>query len=205
MEKTPTLRRTPKQARGERRIEAILQAAAQLFDELGYEATTTILIAQRAHTAVGSLYDFFPNKEAVARALVESFTADFHAMFDQMITEDIAFLPYSEILDLLVDPLVLMINVRPGFRALYLMAPQIGQLSEAHQGLERLFTERIAMLLGMRYPNSATEPVHRAARIAVETVKAMTALAIASGEIDEAVIADLKLMLRLYLTQLFEG
>src|SRR5207244_4166898 len=66
MTKPTTMRRLPQQARGEQRIAAILQAAARVFYEVGFDAGTTDMIAWRAHTAIGSLYDFFPNREGIA-------------------------------------------------------------------------------------------------------------------------------------------
>lgn len=51
--KAVTMRRVPRQARGERRIAGILQAAAQVFYEIGLDAATTGRIAQRAQTAIG--------------------------------------------------------------------------------------------------------------------------------------------------------
>lgn len=49
----------------------MLDACADLIDELGYEAVTTTLIAKRAEVAVGSLYQFFPDKRAVTQALTQ--------------------------------------------------------------------------------------------------------------------------------------
>ncbi len=63
------LRRQPKQQRGKQRVEKILDAAAAVFDEVGYEAATTHLIAAKAETAVGSLYQFFPDKAAIFKAM----------------------------------------------------------------------------------------------------------------------------------------
>jgi AcrR family transcriptional regulator len=63
------LRRQPKQRRGKVRVEKILDAAAAIFDEIGYEAATTHLIAAKAGTAIGSLYQFFPDKAAIFHAL----------------------------------------------------------------------------------------------------------------------------------------
>ena len=193
---TTSLRRTPKQARGERRIETILRAAAELFDEIGYEAATTILIAQQAKTAVGSLYGFFPNKEAIAQALVERFTADLHALMDSLIGEEAVDAPLEQVFDQLIDPLVQFIHTRPGFRALYLRTPQVGQRSEAQQGLEDFFLGRITALLLMRYPHGRPAEARRVARVCLETVKALTGLAIATGKMDRKVITDLKTMLR---------
>jgi AcrR family transcriptional regulator len=68
------LRRTPVQERSAARVQRMLDAAASLLDEVGYEATTTSLIAARAGVSVGSLYQFFPDRRAVLQALaVRSF------------------------------------------------------------------------------------------------------------------------------------
>lgn len=201
---TTVLRRTPKQARGERRIETILLAAAELFDEIGYESATTILIAQRAKTAVGSLYGFFPNKEAIAQALVERFTSDLHALMDGLMSDAFVQLPLGQIFDQLIDPLVQFIYSRPGFRALYLRTPQVGQRSAAQQGLEDFFLQRIAALLLIRYQDSKPAEARRVAKVCIETIKALTALAIQSGKIDKRIVADLKTMLRACVEAAFE-
>lgn len=49
----------------------MLEACASLIDELGYDGVTTTLIAERAEVAVGSLYQFFPDKRAVVQALTQ--------------------------------------------------------------------------------------------------------------------------------------
>ncbi|WP_414565717.1 MULTISPECIES: TetR/AcrR family transcriptional regulator [unclassified Anabaena] len=67
-EPTP-MRRQPQQKRSQQRVEKILQAAAAVFVEVGYEAATTHVIAAKAETAIGSLYQFFPDKLAIFHAL----------------------------------------------------------------------------------------------------------------------------------------
>ncbi|HXO97138.1 MAG TPA: helix-turn-helix domain-containing protein [Chthoniobacterales bacterium] len=62
-------RRIPIQERGERRVAGLLEAAAAIFSEVGYEAATMRDIAERAGASIGSLYQFFPNKEVVAQAI----------------------------------------------------------------------------------------------------------------------------------------
>jgi AcrR family transcriptional regulator len=62
-------RRTPCQPRGEKRVAALLAAAISEFATGGYETATMSSIAERARAPIGSLYQFFPNKEAVARAV----------------------------------------------------------------------------------------------------------------------------------------
>jgi AcrR family transcriptional regulator len=60
----------PIQERGEKRVTDLLGAAEQLFASLGYEATTMNAIASLAGSSIGSLYQFFPNKESLGNALL---------------------------------------------------------------------------------------------------------------------------------------
>jgi AcrR family transcriptional regulator len=70
-----TVARVPKRARGIQRVAELLQAAAGVFAEKGYEAATMTEIAARAGAPIGSLYQFFPVKEALADALVRNYAA----------------------------------------------------------------------------------------------------------------------------------
>lgn len=63
-------RRTPRQVRAELTRERILTAAAHVFAEHGYAAGTTNRIAERARISIGSLYQYFPNKDAILASLL---------------------------------------------------------------------------------------------------------------------------------------
>ncbi len=71
----------PKRERGKQRVAALIDAGAELFAEKGYEATTMTEIASRAGAAIGSLYQFFPSKEALAEALFNRFAERAAAAF----------------------------------------------------------------------------------------------------------------------------
>lgn len=62
-------RKTPRQTRSKHLVEAILEAAARVFDQHGFERGTTNRIAELAGVSVGSLYQYFPNKKALVTAL----------------------------------------------------------------------------------------------------------------------------------------
>lgn len=62
--------RAPSRRRGHERVAALLSAASDCFVEKGFDATTMTEIAARAQASIGSLYQFFPTKEAVAEALI---------------------------------------------------------------------------------------------------------------------------------------
>jgi AcrR family transcriptional regulator len=63
-------RRKPRQVRAELTRDRILTAAAHVFAEHGYAAGTTNRIAERARVSIGSLYQYFPNKDAILAELV---------------------------------------------------------------------------------------------------------------------------------------
>lgn len=64
-------RKRPRQRRALATWEAVLDAAAQLLEAAGYQATTTNAIAARAGVSIGSLYQYFPNKDSILLALAE--------------------------------------------------------------------------------------------------------------------------------------
>ncbi len=92
------LRRQPKQQRGKERVEKILDAAAAVFDEVGYEAATTHLIAAKAGTAIGSLYQFFPDKAAIFKAMELRHVDRVKAMWAQTNTPEIVQLPLRQMI-----------------------------------------------------------------------------------------------------------
>ncbi|WP_016696820.1 TetR/AcrR family transcriptional regulator [Actinoalloteichus spitiensis] len=64
-------RKRPRQQRSRHTVEVILEAAAQLFHRDGYGATSTNHVAERAGVSIGSVYQYFPNKDALLLALAE--------------------------------------------------------------------------------------------------------------------------------------
>jgi len=67
----PTPRRIPRQQRSQVTVEAIFEAVAQIVATQGEEALTTNRIAERAGVSVGSLYQYFPSKEAILSAMLD--------------------------------------------------------------------------------------------------------------------------------------
>jgi len=69
----PQRRKLPQRTRGKVRVRALLDAAEAVFARVGYDAATMSAIAQAAAAPIGSLYQFFPNKETVGRALIDQY------------------------------------------------------------------------------------------------------------------------------------
>lgn len=69
-------RKPPVQQRSQATVAELLTAAAQVFESHGYAAGTTNRIAARAGVSIGTLYQYFPNKESLAVALRERHIAE---------------------------------------------------------------------------------------------------------------------------------
>ena len=65
------LRKTPSQARSAWTVDLILQAAAQVLEARGEDALTTKTVAERAGVSIGTLYQYFPNRDAILLALAD--------------------------------------------------------------------------------------------------------------------------------------
>jgi len=76
--------RAPKRARGKQRVAQLLQAAAAVFAEKGFESATMTEIAARAGAPIGSLYQFFPAKEALADTLLQNYASLLAADLQQL-------------------------------------------------------------------------------------------------------------------------
>jgi AcrR family transcriptional regulator len=77
-------RRVPQQQRGQRRVAAFLNAAASVVCEVGYERATMSAIAERSQSCIGSLYQFFPNKESLADALCAGYVEEIKASWKSL-------------------------------------------------------------------------------------------------------------------------
>ena len=80
-------RRQPRQERARATVQAILEAAAELFAEHGYARTTTNKIAMRAGASIGSLYQYFPDKDAVLERLLQDHHRDVHGVLQRYLAQ----------------------------------------------------------------------------------------------------------------------
>lgn len=195
------LRRRPQQPRGQRRIEAILDAAERVFAVVGYEATSTNQIAAEAHTSIGSLYQFFPNKEAILRALVARSQEQMRAVLDGVFSSDPRDeLSPDELLDRLLDPLITLYARGYRMLALFVALPRIGDGAQAGEPLVEEIIWRLDARLARRMPGLSPERRELSVRMIVETVRAlMPLMTTAEGQVRPEAVTELKRMLRAYI------
>lgn len=112
------LRRLPAQQRSMLRVQRMLDCCADLLDEVGYENLSTTRIAERAGVAIGSIYQFFPDKKAITQALGLRFLDQFGSRVIERLA-DASFSHWTAAVDAVIDEYVDMHRNVPGFRSLH--------------------------------------------------------------------------------------
>ncbi|MYX03935.1 MULTISPECIES: TetR/AcrR family transcriptional regulator [unclassified Streptomyces] len=192
-----------RQARGEARIAQLLRAAADVFCTSGYTASSTNAIAREAGVSPGTLYQFFPNKEAIAvelgDRLLDRWRDTYGAAFDQSHTE----LPLDRLLDAVLDPLIAFNCENPAFFVLMHGSEIPGRITEAHDTLHATMLTRVETVLADYLPDMPAPQIHRIAEMAFMVFKAGLDLIMASeGEERAAYTQELKTVMFRYLDPL---
>src|SRR6202020_3585534 len=104
----------PPQERSSRRLASFLDAAAELFVEVGYEATTMTAIAERSGSSIGALYNYFPDKQAIAHTLVIQYGQELEAYWKPLI-EQATKLTHREFADLFIERITELGRQRPRY------------------------------------------------------------------------------------------
>ncbi|MBF6351470.1 TetR/AcrR family transcriptional regulator [Nocardia flavorosea] len=137
------VRRSPRQDRSRFTVDTLLEAAAQLFGRDGL-ATTTNHIAERAGTSIGTLYQYFPDKQAILHALARRHVTEaaerLGAVFDELrATEP----PFETTLRAVLDVVAELHRDRPGLHALMhrIALREAGELAAVHAFEDHLANE----------------------------------------------------------------
>lgn len=154
----------------------MLDACAELLDEGGYEALSTTRVAERAGVAVGSVYQFFPDKRALSDALarrnIEKFVVRVGRRF---IHEDYA--GWWDAVDAIIDEYVEMHRSVPGFRSLHFGDVFDLDLLDSVADNSTVIAGRLRALLLEEFGLVDSEDLDRAILVAVEAGDAVLKLA----------------------------
>ncbi len=140
----PSVRKAPVQSRSRMTVDAILQATAHILTRQGYDALTTNHVAGRAGVSVGSLYQYFPNKEALLLALSRRHMNDIEATIDDALAQAPEGQSFPDLVRSMIDAII----------AAHLIDPPLhSALSERvpHQGDQDwrvAFDERVRVKVG---------------------------------------------------------
>lgn len=200
------MRSAPKQPRGKRRVEAILDAAAEIFAEVGYEPATTIQIAARAATSVGSLYQFFANKEAILRALVARYVESASAIFAGMQVESFPEMTLAQSIQAMLVPLKEFIRDNRDFQVIFASSAGSSILAEAIRTMDEGFLARTDMALAQARPQLSAAQRRKYGLVCMVIMKGLIGLAHYSTELTlDEVFEEMAAIYLRYLTPIVDS
>jgi AcrR family transcriptional regulator len=109
--------------RGERRVASLLDAAGHVFGELGYHAANTNAITAEGKVSPATLYQFFPNKEAIADALVARYAMDLAEEVRAADIQKLASGPLEDVIRQVTGVVIEFHRKHSAFRTLHAAAP----------------------------------------------------------------------------------
>ncbi|MCO5994899.1 TetR/AcrR family transcriptional regulator [Actinoallomurus rhizosphaericola] len=193
------LRRRPAQRRSAERVQRMLDACAEILDESGYDGLSTTKIAQRAEVAIGSVYQFFPDKKAIAQQLALR-NLD---MFGERVGRALAERRYEHWYDAVgtvIEVFVGMHRTVPGFRVL-----RFGDIADVHlldvaAENNAVVADRLKTLLVSVFDLPDDGDFTRALAVSVEAADAVLKLAFRNDpDGDPALLAEVERLIHGYL------
>jgi AcrR family transcriptional regulator len=155
-------------------VQAILEAAAQVFQRHGYAAGTTNRIAERAGVSIGTLYQYFPNKDAILVALVHRHIAESTAALQPHLQRLSSGAHFDDVLPDIVNSMVAMHAVAPGLHRVLFEETQLPPtLRTELEELEDRLAELVAQALATD-PSTAPNDPHLTARIVISAIEGLT-------------------------------
>jgi len=198
------IRRIPTQERSRKRVEAILDAAAGVFSEIGFEAATTEAIAERAKTSIGSLYQFFPNKLVLFEAVAARFIERSRIVVDEIMTGD-GEASWADLLDAAIDRFgALRDDV--DFRAVLVNFQLYGVYAHVDRAFHEHAIDRVATLVRRYAPQVSSAQRKLVATLTVETLSALLLHSMREEPaFAKKVLEETKTLLSRYLAPYFGG
>lgn len=167
-------RKQPLQRRSRATVEAILQAAAQVFSQYGYTEGTTDKVAARAGVSIGSLYQYFPNKDSLLIALARHHMDEaFGVLGDLLEDEGTNSSGLHEMVRRFVNAIMQLHEGAPQLhRVLFNEAPLPLDFLQEKETRERQFSDQLLTALS-RYPEVTVEAPSHAAYMVVQVAEGM--------------------------------
>lgn len=198
------MRRQPQQARSQERVKQILDVAEQLFVETGYDSTTTRAIASQAGVSVGSLYQFFPDKEAILKALAIQYMEAQYQRFLNLHTPAAAQLSLRSYVDNMIDVFDQFYTDYPGSQAIFeqLLNTITWSKIEKIDDFEYQVIDELARFFQTRKPSLPMTKCEQMAMIITKTTTELLWLSLSGDQtLRQDLVAETKLLTWSYLQQ----
>ena len=196
-----TPRKRPRQARSKATVDTILEATTRVLVKQGFDGLSTNAVASAAGVSIGSLYQYFPNKEALVLALIDRHVEEMNAAILAELTR-VAKLPLAEAARCVVELTIRAHAVDPELhRVLTEQVPRIGKLARLRE-MDEICHRMVAGLLAARRDEIAIRDPDISAFIlvsAIESVVHRAALLYPQKLKDPRLVDETTLMVTRYL------
>lgn len=173
-----SMKKPAKQDRAKATIEAILQGAARVLVKDGYEGTNTNRIAEVAGVSIGSVYQYFANKEAIIGELIESHIQKLMDVFVNNFNT-LSTVSLKDGIRILIRAMIEARSVEPKLQRVFdEQLPKIGKLSRLLREYEKQAVEMIRDYLHSKQNEVAIKNIETAAYISVHAVEAVILVAL---------------------------
>ncbi|NEN88951.1 MAG: TetR/AcrR family transcriptional regulator [Okeania sp. SIO3H1] len=202
--KHEALRKLPQQARSRKRFNQILDMAAQIFEEMGYEATSTELIAERANTSIGSIYRFFPDKAAIVYALAERYAEQMQSLFATYFHFSAVHSPLDKIVGDTIDAFDDFYTKQPGCRVIMLQSLISPEIQEINKRADHMIIEQMDAFFAVRNPKIDAAQRKLAALVSIEIANTLQLWALTQDDkFRRQIIEETKKVIIRYLETMF--
>ncbi|WP_235933914.1 TetR/AcrR family transcriptional regulator [Agromyces humi] len=191
------VRTEPTQRRSTQRLDALLDAAAEIVDETGFERLTTQMVAERAGASIGTVYRYFPDRVAVLHALRERSIRRFRErVADDMERTELA--TWWDVVDVSLDAFAALYRDEPGFSVVH-----AGRRETADGDVEPEFAHRLARLIEAEFGGVAdAEELRFRLGVAIELGDALISRAFERKPVgDDRYLAEAKRLVHDYLAE----
>jgi AcrR family transcriptional regulator len=186
----------PRRRPGKERVAALMEAAASVIAERGFEAATMAEIAARAGALIGSLYHFFPNKEVLADALIQRYGQIIDEAFAR-IDSQAASMPIEALADALV---YFLVEIQGESKAMRALLESRAEFTTRRHEFRNAALSHIARTLMLRSPRLCPETAQHMAVVLLQNMKNMKTLAADhEAATSGGASAELRDMTRIYL------
>ena len=167
-----TPRKRPRQARSKATVDTILQASARVLVKRGFDGFTTNEVATAAGVSIGSLYQYFPNKEALVAALIVRHVEEMSAAILNELTR-VAQLPMAQAVRAVIELTIRAHAIDPELhQVLTEQVPRVGRLAKLRE-LDAITHRMVAGILAARRSELAIRDPEVASFVIVSAIEAI--------------------------------
>jgi AcrR family transcriptional regulator len=187
----------PQREVGRQRVAELMEAAAAVIQERGFEAATMAEIAERADAKIGSLYRFFPNKDAVAEALMQHYGEFLEAEYDRISAQAEDASP-EMVADLLID---LLVRLFPQTKAMTALLESRTDWTKVRLWFRRRALAGVKRVLIACAPAVDDKKADDVATVVFNNMRTMVGMTMKDAPTSPGAPDELRLMNRLYLAE----